>query len=113
MTDTLSASSRRILQGDLLDFTDDPGFATPQESPGVRWRPGHRVLIDAGRIAAVLSPDEALPAGWEGGPVEQQVGKVILPGFIDTHVHCPQLDVIASYGTELLDWLNTYTSTLR
>ncbi len=32
-----------------------------------------------------------------------------MPGFIDTHVHCPQLDVIASYGTELLDWLNTYT----
>ena len=54
MTDSLSASSRRILQGDLLDFTDDPGFAAPQESPGVRWRPGHRVLIDAGRITAVL-----------------------------------------------------------
>ncbi|MEY8875253.1 MAG: guanine deaminase, partial [Leptothrix sp. (in: b-proteobacteria)] len=34
---------------------------------------------------------------------------LILPGFIDTHVHSPQLDVIASYGTELLDWLETYT----
>ena len=33
----------------------------------------------------------------------------MLPGFIDTHVHSPQLDVIASYGTELLDWLDTYT----
>ena len=32
-----------------------------------------------------------------------------MPGFIDTHVHSPQLDVIASYGTELLDWLHTYT----
>jgi guanine deaminase len=32
-----------------------------------------------------------------------------MPGFIDTHVHSPQLDVIASYGTELLDWLETYT----
>jgi guanine deaminase len=32
-----------------------------------------------------------------------------MPGFIDTHVHSPQLDVIASFGTELLDWLNTYT----
>jgi guanine deaminase len=36
-------------------------------------------------------------------------GQLLLPGFIDTHVHSPQLDVIASYGTELLDWLNTYT----
>jgi guanine deaminase len=32
-----------------------------------------------------------------------------MPGFIDTHVHCPQLDVIASYGAGLLDWLETYT----
>jgi guanine deaminase len=33
----------------------------------------------------------------------------VLPGFIDTHVHCPQLEVIGSYGTELLDWLKRYT----
>ncbi len=32
-----------------------------------------------------------------------------MPGFIDTHVHAPQIDVIASYGAELLEWLNTYT----
>ena len=34
---------------------------------------------------------------------------LILPGFIDAHVHFPQMQVIASYGTELLDWLNKYT----
>ena len=34
---------------------------------------------------------------------------MLLPGFIDTHVHMPQLEVIASYGTELLHWLETYT----
>ncbi|TGV63162.1 guanine deaminase, partial [Mesorhizobium sp. M00.F.Ca.ET.158.01.1.1] len=34
---------------------------------------------------------------------------LLLPGFIDTHVHFPQMQVIASYGAELLDWLNTYT----
>lgn len=100
---------RRILQADLLDFTGDPGFASPQGSQGVRWRPAHRVLIHAGKIVSVLAADEALPAGWQGVSIESHAGKLILPGFIDTHVHCPQLDVIASYGTELLDWLNTYT----
>jgi len=34
---------------------------------------------------------------------------LIMPGFIDTHVHYPQYRVIASFGTSLLDWLNTYT----
>lgn len=32
-----------------------------------------------------------------------------MPGFIDTHIHYPQVDVIASYGEQLLDWLNNYT----
>jgi len=48
--------------------------------------------------------------------VEQPVVKVhdyrdrlIMPGFIDTHVHYPQIDMIAAYGEQLLDWLNNYT----
>ncbi len=36
-------------------------------------------------------------------------GRLVLPGFIDTHVHSSQLEVIASYGTELLDWLTRHT----
>lgn len=110
MMDTASLSpSRRILLGDLLDFSDDPGFELPHEAPGPRWRPSHRVLIEHGRVLAVLTPEQALPEGWQQVAVEDHAGRLILPGFIDTHVHCPQLDVIASYGTELLDWLNTYT----
>ncbi len=34
---------------------------------------------------------------------------LIMPGFIDTHNHFPQLQVIASYGTQLIDWLEKYT----
>ncbi len=35
-------------------------------------------------------------------------GKLIVPGFIDCHVHFPQVDIIASYGEQLLDWLVRY-----
>jgi guanine deaminase len=41
--------------------------------------------------------------------VEDHRGKFLMPGFIDTHVHFPQIDVIASYGAQLLDWLEKYT----
>jgi guanine deaminase len=74
------------------------------DSAAVRWRPAHWLLVEDGRIAAV-QPD-APDASWTR---IDHTGRLILPGFIDTHVHSPQLDVIASYGTELLDWLNTYT----
>ncbi|MCL4141547.1 UNVERIFIED_CONTAM: hypothetical protein GTU68_040509 [Idotea baltica] len=36
-------------------------------------------------------------------------GKLLVPGFVDTHVHYPQVDIIASYGAQLLEWLETYT----
>lgn len=104
-----AGTGRQVLRADVLDFTADPGFATPAEAQGVRWRPDHRVCTEGGRIVAVLPADQGLPEGWGAVPEQDHRGRLLLPGFIDTHVHCPQLDVIASHGTELLDWLNTHT----
>lgn len=36
-------------------------------------------------------------------------GKLILPGFVDTHVHYPQTEMIGAFGEQLLEWLTTYT----
>ncbi len=102
-------AERLVLWGDVLDFTEDPGFASPKEPVGVRWRPDHAVLIEAGRVVAVQPLDNDLSDDWLAVPVSDHRGRLIMPGFIDTHVHCPQLDVIASFGTALLDWLDTYT----
>ena len=89
---------------DLLDFTGDPGLSD-RHSPAVRWRPAHWLLIGAdGRIQAVQT--DAPGDDWSK---RDHRGRLLLPGFIDTHVHSPQVDVIASWGAELLDWLNTYT----
>jgi guanine deaminase len=94
---------RLALRGDLLDFRGAPAWGDV-DSAAVRFRPDHWLLVEDGRIkgAQLEAPD----ASWLR---QDHRGKLILPGFIDTHVHMPQLEVIASYGTELLDWLNTYT----
>jgi guanine deaminase len=95
---------RRIaLRADLLDFTAAPDWGDT-ESPAVRFRPDHWLLVEDGRIAGAQpgTPD----ASWQ---LHDHRGRLLMPGFIDTHVHSPQLDVIASYGTALLDWLDTYT----
>ncbi len=94
---------RWALRGDLLDFTAAPRWGDTA-SPAVRFDRNHWLLIEDGRIVGrqAQDPDDS----WFR---KDHAGQLVLPGFIDTHVHCPQLEVIASYGTELLDWLERYT----
>ena len=98
--------TKLAIRADLLDFTADPGWGVPSEAtPGLRWRPDHWLLVKAdGSIAGVQR--EPPDASWTQ---HDHRGKLLMPGFFDTHVHMPQLEVIASYGTELLHWLETYT----
>ena len=100
---TVADVSRYALRGDLLDFRGAPAWGDV-DSAAVRFRPDHWLLVENGRIAAVQphAPD----AGWVR---HDHSGRLIMPGFIDTHVHSPQLEVIGSYGTELLDWLTHHT----
>jgi guanine deaminase len=99
----VASPNRLALRGDLLDFVAAPAWGEV-DSSAVRFRPDHWLMIESGRIKRVQQQD---PDGsWVR---HDHAGRLILPGFIDTHVHMPQLDVIASYGAELLDWLNTYT----
>jgi guanine deaminase len=60
------------------------------------------LVAELGEAPALL---ESLPADTR---IEDFAGKLIVPGFVDCHVHYPQIDVIASYGEELLDWLHQY-----
>ncbi|HEV7913861.1 MAG TPA: guanine deaminase, partial [Albitalea sp.] len=98
-------AQRIALRGDLLDFITRPEWGAI-ESSAVRFREDHWLLIEDGRIAGAMPGNTPPDDSWTQ---RDHRGRLILPGFIDTHVHSPQLDVIASHGTELLDWLNTYT----
>jgi guanine deaminase len=94
----------KAIRGDLLDFTAAPSWGS-MAPDGVRFRPDHWLLVgDDGRIVGAQVEDP--------GPRFECIdhrGRLLLPGFVDTHVHCPQLDVLASHGAGLLDWLETYT----
>ena len=51
----------------------------------------------------------ALAGQFDGEVVEHLPGRVIAPGFVDLHVHYPQIDVIGSPASGLLPWLENYT----
>ncbi len=96
-----------VLTGKTLTFVGDPLELGAQQCCRFEER-GAVAIDDDGRI------------GWSGAladlpPVWREVArtdfgdKLILPGFIDAHLHFPQYRMIAAYGKDLLDWLNRYT----
>jgi len=66
------------------------------------------LVIDNGQVAKVGHAADLLPT-FKGVEITEYRDALITPGFIDTHIHYPQTGMIASYGEQLLDWLNTYT----
>lgn len=98
----LSAVRGRLLWLHHDPFLDDPGTALAEEEDGLILMAGRKIL-DVGSHAALVS---RLPPGT---PVDHHSGKLIVPGFIDLHVHYSQVSVIGAAGHRLLDWLGQTT----
>jgi guanine deaminase len=101
----LSAPAR-VIRGRVLSFTDDPAVGGSRSYSLID---DGAVLVAAGRIEAVGEARDIVSRAPPGAVVDDHSGSVIMPGFIDAHIHYPQTQVIGSYGAQLLDWLNTYT----
>jgi guanine deaminase len=97
----------RLIRGTILHFLGDPG-AEPAPAAWQLFEDG-ALLVEDGLVRRVGEAAALLADAPEGTETNDYRGKLILPGFVDTHVHSAQLDVIASYGTQLLDWLTKYT----
>ena len=66
------------------------------------------ILVEGDKIKAV-APYSDLRAAYPEAEVAGSPDTLLLPGFVDAHVHYPQTAIIASWGRRLIDWLNTYT----
>jgi guanine deaminase len=67
------------------------------------------LVIDGDKIHALGDAQTLLANLPRDLVIEHHPNAIITPGFIDTHIHYPQTDMIGSYGEQLLTWLNTYT----
>jgi len=99
--------SLRAIRGRLLTFLRAPRGAGDTQS--YRYIEDGMVLVKDGRIEAVGPTAEMTARAPAGTPLEHHAGALIVPGFIDPHIHYPQTQVIASYGAQLLEWLEKYT----
>jgi guanine deaminase len=96
------------IRADFLHCLRDPGLDGSDASAVEHVRDGVLVIRD-GRIERLAPAGALLPALGPDVVLHDRRGALVVPGFVATHVHVPQVDVIASYGSQLLDWLERYT----
>ncbi|MFG6666334.1 guanine deaminase [Halomonas sp. HNIBRBA4712] len=98
-----------FIRAELLSFSANPGHdVTPAKGSVVHFENG-LLWLKGGNIHALGPFDTLVHELPADAHVLDYSDKLIMPGFIDSHVHYVQLDIMASYGRQLLDWLNEYT----
>ena len=95
-----------MIRGAVLTFRDDPAAVGPERA--VRFHRRGAVAVGADGRIAWRGPAGRLPERFRSLAADDYGGALVLPGFIDAHVHFPQHRMLAAPGKDLLDWLNRF-----
>ena len=87
---------------DIAEVADDPSALR------LRHVEDGLLLVDNGLITWFGTWTEGEQKIPQSCPVHDLGDKIIVPGFIDTHIHFPQAEIIGSHGRQLLQWLENY-----
>lgn len=77
-------------------------------SPRLRNLRNAAIVVDEGGLITEIGENSDIKANYPSAKFIDHGSAILVPGFIDGHLHCPQLDVIGSGGYGLLDWLDKY-----
>jgi len=97
----------KVYRGELLHFLANPAKVTLEDS--YQHIEDGLLIIKDGLVEQIGKAADLLPTLDDDIDIIHYEGGLIMPGFIDTHVHYPQTEMIASYGEQLLEWLQNYT----
>ena len=87
-------------RAEILAVPDDPTTGAP-----IVYYADGLLVVEDGMVAA-CGPFVELAGPYGGIKVTAFPGQMIVPGFVDAHVHYPQTERIAAHGGQLLDWLD-------
>ena len=93
----------KAFRGEILSVPDDPAVAG---AGAIRHFEDGLLVVEDGLVLA-CGPRAELADRFADVPAERLNG-LIVPGFVDTHVHFPQTERIASHGAQLLEWLERH-----
>jgi guanine deaminase len=92
------------IRGTFFDFVDDPWKHIGREEETARFVRDGLLVVQGGKVED-FGPFADVSKRHPGLQVTHLPGRIILPGFIDGHIHFPQVRVLGAYGNQLLDWL--------
>ncbi len=103
---TMIETADKALRARLLWFAGNP---EDTGESAIRYIEDGLLVLAKGRVVKAGEASALLASLPAAARVVDHRPHLLVPGFIDPHIHFPQTQVIASYGAQLLDWLNTYT----
>jgi guanine deaminase len=98
--------ARQAYRAQLFHLTAEPD---PARAPLECYYPDGLLLVEDGVVLQAGAWDAVGPSLPQDVAVTHCPDTLIVPGFVDAHVHFPQLDIIASHGGQLMDWLTQHT----
>lgn len=99
-------ADQKAFRASILHCLGNPG---DHDDPAqVEYFADGLLLVEDGHVAALGEAQNMLPGLSADTELTDYTGNLIVPGFIDCHVHFSQVDIIGSYGEQLLDWLERY-----
>ncbi|MFY2507549.1 guanine deaminase [Vibrio pectenicida] len=101
------ASQRKAYRASIIHSIADPKDVGLNNS--YQFFDDGLLVIENGYVIDIGEAQTLLKKQPKDIQVTEYKNKIITSGFIDTHIHYPQTGIIASYGDQLLDWLENYT----
>jgi len=103
-----SVIATTAIRGRFLDIQNTVAQARDIHDQ-VRYVEDGLVIIQEGKIQWFGPWQEGQSRLPTNAELQHYPDQLIVPGFIDTHIHFPQTEMVGAYGEQLLEWLNTYT----
>jgi len=103
----LMADGHCAIRGAFFDLVDDPWKFAGREHEAARFLPDGLLVVQGGRVAD-FGPFNLVAPRHPGLEITPLPNRLILPGFIDGHIHFPQVRVLGMEGGQLLDWIQTW-----
>lgn len=95
------------IRGRFFDFVDDPWKHVGREQHAARFHADGLMVVEDGTIVDFGAHD-AVAQRHNGLAITHIENRLILPGFVDGHIHFPQTRVLGAFGQQLLPWLQEW-----